>query len=120
MKRFWLILGAVLMLAQWSYAAAGGLCAHEDERSQAAAHWGHHVHTHQDASPDEKGDPGKAASADADCAFCHAASPWAAPGAARLDAAASAFPMDSVEQPLAQGRRPDPPDRPQWTARAFA
>ena len=65
-------------------------------------------------------DPGKAASADADCAFCHAASPWAAPGAARLDAAASAFPMDSVEQPLAQGRRPDPPDRPQWAARAFA
>ena len=46
MKRFWLLVLAVLMLGQGSYAAAGAYCLHEGERSSAAAHWGHHVHAH--------------------------------------------------------------------------
>jgi len=119
MRRFWLLVLAVLLLGQGSYAAAGAYCLHEGERSSAAAHWGHHVHAHAGhdkakASPDGK------ASFDGDCAFCHAGSAFSPMTVVAVHFGARAPSPDTVSPPDPTSRSPDAPERPQWRAPALA
>lgn len=119
MRRLWIILAALAMLTQWSYAAAGAYCPHEREQPSAAGHWGHHLHSH--AGPEQGTDPPDSAGGfDGDCAFCHAACafgplPFFAPGPA--DRAA---PLNAAVAWRLAGRWAETPERPQWPAPALA
>ena len=72
MRRFLVIVMMLLLPAQWTWAAAASVCAHET--TTQTTHFGHHEHAHQDAaSLDEAGDEGPAGSLaeDPDCGACH-------------------------------------------------
>ena len=118
MRRLWLIVVAVLALAQWSYAAAGAYCLHEGERSSASAHWGHHYHAHtgheQAKTPDTK------ASFDGDCAFCHAGTAFSPAPLVTVDAGPPAAPRSAAVLLHPASRSPDTPERPQWRTPALA
>ena len=121
MKRLWLLVLAVLLLGQGSYAAAGAYCLHEGERSSAAAHWGHHVHAHAgDDEARESGASGSKASFDGDCAFCHAGSAFSPVLAAAVDFGARAPFPDRASLPPPTSRSLDTPERPQWRSPALA
>lgn len=70
--RFWMIiLLAVLMPLQLSWAATGRYCQHESDIT--SKHVGHHTHQHQVAERTESGgDFAKTISVDMDCGTCHA------------------------------------------------
>lgn len=123
MKRLLVLLAAMLLLAQWSYAAAGAYCRHEGDRAPAtaAAHWGHHFHAHagEDQAPDDGGDAAKA-SWHGDCASCHAASAFG-PVTWRVPLGeAIALPPVAAAAPGWADRITAPPDRPQWPRSASA
>jgi len=67
MKRYLVMLLLVLLPLQFSWAAAGAYCAHEEA---AAPHFGHHVHKHDKANDDIKHEA-KKVQADTDCDYCH-------------------------------------------------
>lgn len=119
MKRLWVILAAVMMLAQWSYAAAGAYCSHEGERSSASAHWGHHFHSHA-GSEQAKDAPDSKASFHGDCAFCHAAGAFGPVSFAALGLGTHAAPLNALAPPRLASRSADTPERPQWQVPALA
>lgn len=115
MRRLWVFLAAVVLLAQWSYAAAGAYCTHESERSSSAAHWGHHFHAHA-AGSDANDEPAKnGGTVHADCAFCHAVSTSVPVTHVTQAASPVAAAPSSAAAPPYQSRGPDTPDRPKWS-----
>lgn len=72
MKRlFVLLLLALLMPLQFSWAAVGAYCQHES--GQKAGHFGHHSHDHKAADPAPDPSAPSGASLDQDCSACHQA-----------------------------------------------
>lgn len=112
MKRALLFLSAVLMIAQWSYAAAGAYCSHEAERS-GAVHWGHHSHTHkvQDRESDA---PHPKGVFHGDCTFCHAAAVFGPQTFMAELPTLDRAPLNVAPTISLASRGPDIPDRPQW------
>lgn len=77
MRRLLLLLLAVIMSTQWTWAAAASVCLHE--QGQGAPHFGHHSHRHASsaatatselAAPMGDAEAG-VSTFDADCAACH-------------------------------------------------
>lgn len=112
MKRFFVLLLAVLLPLQFAWGAAAAYCEHETTM-QGAAHFGHHQHVHK-ANAEHGKALGKLV-ADHDCSFCNTGTAALLPtfGAPPQ----SAFVVLSQELPPEQ-RRPSAlqraPDRPQW------
>ena len=67
MRRLFFVLLLVLLPLQWSWAAAGSVCAHE---SGTTTHFGHHAHQHRDATPNDATDD--ATFGHHDCSVCQA------------------------------------------------
>lgn len=68
MRRFLVIAMMLLLPAQWTWAAAASVCAHE--KTTQSTHFGHHEHAHQGAaSIDGASDDGQAEHPD--CGACH-------------------------------------------------
>ncbi|WP_020654122.1 DUF2946 family protein [Massilia niastensis] len=85
MKRYFLIFLLALLPLQFSWAAAGAYCAHEE--GAAARHVGHHVHKHEETGKTDREASHKVpAQADADCDYCHHASASAICAAAQAPA----------------------------------
>ena len=119
MRKLWLVLMAVVMLGQWSYAAAGTYCSHEGERSLAVAHWGHHFHSH--ASQEQgKDSPDSKAGFHGDCAFCHATGAFGPASFAAVDLGTHAVPLNPAVPWRPTGLSADTPERPQWRVPALA
>lgn len=72
MRSFLVIVMMLLLPAQWTWAAAASVCAHE--KTTQSAHFGHHEHAHQGAaSLDGANDDGQGGSLaeHPDCGACH-------------------------------------------------
>lgn len=77
MRRFLLLLLAVIMSTQWTWAAAASVCMHE--QGQGAPHFGHHSHRHaagaakatSELAPTVSDTEAAVSTFDADCAACH-------------------------------------------------
>lgn len=117
MRRLWTIIATVMMLMQWSYAAAGAYCVHEGERSSTSAHWGHHFHAH---ASQEQGSPDSKASFDGDCAFCHAACAFGPTSFVAVAFGTRLVPLNAAVPLRLADRSADTPERPQWRASALA
>lgn len=70
MRRFLVIVMMLLLPAQWTWAAAASVCAHEKTES---THVGHHEHAHQGAAAVDEADEGQAGALaeHPDCGACH-------------------------------------------------
>lgn len=119
MRRSLLVLLALVLLAQFSWARAAAYCQHETSGTPAAAHWGHHEHAHPDLGQKKKGEGSSKLVADADCNVCHAS--CAHPLRAELDAAIG-LGLSGALTPRAlippASAPPGAPERPQWPALA--
>ncbi|HKX40119.1 MAG TPA: DUF2946 family protein [Burkholderiaceae bacterium] len=116
MKRFFVLLLAVLLPLQFAWGAAAAYCQHETT-TQSAAHLGHHQHVHK-AEPGDGKVVGKVAgklAADYDCGYCNTATAAVMP--------AFETPLPSAFVVLSQALQPErepasapqrAPDRPQW------
>ena len=118
MRRIWVILAAIVMLAQWSYATAGGYCSHESEQA-AAAHWGHHFHSHA-VQNDAKESPDSKMGFDGDCPFCHAAHAFGPASFVDPSLTAQLPSLNAAIPPRLTSRSADLPERPQWRVPALA
>lgn len=109
MKRWLVVLLALLLPVQFAWAGAAAYCAHETDASRTQ-HFGHHEHVHKAAA--EK-PAGAKSLGDNDCGTCHA-------GSALLEAttSTSALPASSIVVPHSPAPLPTAlaraPDRPQW------
>jgi hypothetical protein len=116
MRRWLLLLFAVLLPMQLAWGAASAYCQHESAppgASVPASHIGHHVHEHE--GDREQAPAGKLA-VDTDCATCHATGtpaiePGTLWGALTLQpiGAGGLSPASAFSSALARA-----PDRPQW------
>lgn len=119
MKRLLFLFLAIALLAQWTYATAGGYCTHEAVGAGAVAHWGHHVHEHDPDMRDGDSSSGSSSGFDLDCSFCHAAASSTLDTSTRtvLYAPAAEALQSTLEPPDFRSRSPDLPDRPKWSER---
>lgn len=110
MKRLVLVLMALLLPLQLSWAAVGEYCPHESV-PQGAQHFGHHEHVHK---ADGKHDAGKKLF-DGDCSFCHAGVPAGLTSPApRVPAVSVARVQVAPVEDTHPSALPRAPDRPQW------
>jgi cytochrome c553 len=116
MRRLFILLLALLLPLQFTWAAAAVYCGHEGSTVAAsvvapAHHFGHHEHVHQDA----KKDASKALSIDTDCGVCHAGSSPVIGASLQLQPlpplarSVTAAPAAAHASAFARA-----PDRPQW------
>lgn len=115
MKRYFLIFLLMLLPLQFSWAAAGAYCAHEE--GLAAQHFGHHVHKHDSNSNDAKETPQKAKT-DIDCEYCHHVSASAIFAAAPFQHAPQRSAHMRFEVHRYASHIPDLIPRPDWPALA--
>jgi hypothetical protein len=114
--RFWIIvLLAVLMPLQLSWAATGRYCQHETDT--ASKHIGHHIHQHQFTErTEEGGEFAKKISVDMDCGTCQAGCSMAIQEQDVIQTVD--LTLHIAPRPLARSSPApeDRPDRPQWDA----
>lgn len=114
--RFWfIILLAIVMPLQLSWAATGRYCQHESDIT--SKHVGHHAHQHQVTERAESsGDFDQTIAVDMDCGTCHAGCSMAIhePDAVKNVALTSVL----VPRPFVRSSPgpADRPERPQWDA----
>ena len=112
MKRFFVLLLAVLLPLQFAWGTAAAYCQHETTRG--ATHFGHHQHVHKVDAGHDKVAAGKVA-ADYDCSYCNATAAAVVPA---FDAPLTNAPVLLAHAlPPEQKRASAPqraPDRPQW------
>jgi cytochrome c5 len=111
MRRWLVLLFALLLHMQTAWAGASAYCQHETTEQQSK-HFGHHFHTH-------KGEVQKSSDsklmADSDCASCHGSASAAIP--TKLDEGdfeASSLSTEAVISPPFSSALARAPDRPQW------
>lgn len=127
MRRFLILLFAILLPLQFAWAGAAAYCHHESAQQDNGAgtasanwHFGHHSHSHQGqvgqhGGTDSKDGKGNLKVPDLDCAVCHFASaqlvlPDLAPAASRFGVPIS-YRTLAASYLSAPGATPD---RPQW------
>ncbi len=119
MRRLFILLFAIVLPLQFTWASAAAYCGHEAEAAAAASggHFGHHAHEHKREGKGDGETKSKAGAKlpDADCAVCHfAGSSGFLPDAAQPSGCD--FAMLRYRSPTVDyGSVPAPtPDRPQW------
>jgi hypothetical protein len=114
--RFWIIiLLAVLMPLQLSWAATGRYCQHESDIT--SKHVGHHTHQHQVTERTELGgDFAKTISVDLDCGTCHTGCSMATQEPEVVKKIALTLML--APRPIVRSSPgpADRPERPQWDA----
>jgi len=127
MRRFLLLLLALLLPFQFSWAAAAAYCGHEGP--DAPWHIGHHVHHHEigagkvaiekvaaKASTDKSKGDVKVAAFDNDCSFCHAAlQPLVNPPDAFTPPVQRGDTIAPSPRAAFTSLSPRAPERPQWS-----
>jgi hypothetical protein len=123
MQRLILILLALVLPLQFTWAGAAAYCRHEVTASANApkAHLGHHEHQHKADSgkpgqpADKAQDTGKLGLPDPDCGVCHVASlPFARADAPDVQAMRRVELAPPVPPPGFSSHSARAPDRPQW------
>lgn len=114
MRRFLILLFAIVLPLQITWASAAAYCGHETSAPAAATtggHFGHHTHEH----PGEAKSKAGAKLPDADCAVCHFATSHVVFPALALPAAHDFIKLRYLNPPVGYGSVPSrTPDRPQW------
>lgn len=126
MRRWLILLFAVLLPLQFTWTAASAYCGHEDGRKAGAAtsapraeHLGHHAHAHEADAPAAKAPTSPKPGTDLDCVSCHAAAaPAIGVDAARPWLAAAGLGRAADEPPRFRSAPTRAPDRPQWAGLA--
>ncbi|MDF3837551.1 hypothetical protein P3W85_32070 [Cupriavidus basilensis] len=128
MRRFLILLFAILLPLQFAWAGAAAYCNHESRQQEGGAgtartgwHFGHHSHAHHGEAHQQTGTDGKGGTKlpDLDCAVCHFAGaqlvlPDVASTTAHLGVTISYRPL-AMAYLSAPGATPD---RPQWSLAA--
>ncbi|QBP12547.1 cation efflux protein, CzcI family [Cupriavidus metallidurans] len=111
MHRYLLILLALILPLQFSWAVGSRYCQHET--GAESWHFGHHEHHHQATKATASLE--KKLGLDTDCSYCHLASQPSAFGIQPANAESQhfAFPEDNFELLFTSLSLPAP-DRPQW------
>ena len=111
MKRWFVLLFAVLLPLQFAWAGAAAYCQHETTPSQSR-HFGHHEHAHK-ASAEQPASTKLAG--DNDCGTCHAAgAPVMFEANEILLIASASATVDPQPSPALLDALARAPDRPQW------
>ena len=111
MRRWFLVLMLVLLPLQFSWAAAGAYCQHQ--QPHAAQHVGHHFHKHTPSNLEENKSEG-AGMIESDCGVCHAGGSLAFQTGNLLPALSTDFLRGLGASLVPPAHFQDLPDRPQW------
>jgi len=117
MRRFLIILFALLLPLQLAWAGAAAYCGHE-AAGAASKHFGHHTHPHKDFAAAGQGESsGKTVKLpDLDCAVCHFAGSHGLVSEAAWTASHSVATLRYHSLSSAWRSAPEQaPDRPQWS-----
>ncbi|MDB5820789.1 MAG: cobalt-zinc-cadmium resistance protein [Rhizobacter sp.] len=117
MRRLFILLLALLLPLQFTWAAAAVYCGHEGavvvaDVTLPAHHFGHHEHVHH---AEATKDAAKPLSIDTDCSVCHAGSSPVIGASLRLEAPLpAALKLAATSAAALASAFARAPDRPQW------